>query len=180
MPADTWPTCSISMYVVETLGVATAVSLPETPGTSEKRDFLDVDRLRLLSSASSRPATNPRPASSVVLGKDKRRLQAVEEGDDIDVDAPWIHVDQKAERRRRLMDGSNVFQSGDGFNVYVDGARCLPDNVTITKVTAAALHADRSQVPTENGSAFASLITDTFSPSFDMVLSLLRLSFRRF
>lgn len=108
--------------------------------------------------------------SSVVVGKDKRRqLLPVGEIDDVDIDATWIRVDKAPERRKRLMDTNNLFQAGDGIDAYIDAARCLPENVTITKVTAAALNADRTQVSTENGSVFAAMTSDSYSPSFGMV-----------
>lgn len=108
--------------------------------------------------------------SSVAVGKGKRRqLLSVDETNGVDVDASWIHVDKAPERQKRLMDANNLFQAGDGIDVYIDAARCLPENVTITKVTAAALNADRTQVPTENGSVFAAMTSDIYSPSFGMV-----------
>lgn len=153
------------------LGTSTAAApSAELTGSSVKTDnYLDVDRLRLLSSASSRPGTT-RPVSSVAAGKDKRhQLLPVDEIDDSDADASWIHVDKAFERQKRLMDANNLFQAGDGIDMYIDASRCLPENVTITKVTAAALNADRTQVPTENGSAFAAMTSDAYSPSFNMV-----------
>lgn len=67
------------------------------------------------------------------------------------------------------MDANNLFQAGDAIDVYIDAARCLPGNVTLTKVTAAALNADRTQVPSENGSGFATMTSDVFSPVYGMV-----------
>ncbi|ETW03484.1 hypothetical protein H310_04935 [Aphanomyces invadans] len=64
-----------------------------------------------------------------------------------------------------------LFSRGDGFNVYVDGARSLPDIVTITKVTCFALNADMGNVPPlQDPSAFASLHDNAFSPSFQLGL----------
>lgn len=153
----------------------TALRAAEVPTTADRKEnFLDVERLRLLSSASSRPSSTAlRPASSTSIvggAKEKRRLVPVEEVDgDTDADAPWIHVDKSSERRKRLLDANNLFQAGDAFDVYIDGARCLPDNVTLTKATVAALNGDRSPVLTENGSAFASLTSNTYNPSFGVV-----------
>lgn len=116
-----------------------------------------------------------RPAStSIAAGaKDRRRLVPVDESDsDADVDAPWIHVDKRLERRVHIADASSLFEPGDAFDVAIDSARCLPDSVTLSKVTIAALHANRTQIATANGSAFAVLDSDVHSPSFDLVRAL--------
>ncbi|KAE9328697.1 hypothetical protein PF008_g16116 [Phytophthora fragariae] len=134
------------------------------PSGRPKQDFLDVDRLRLISSASSRPPST-RPRSNLPTTSDRPRLPPFHEDTD-EADEPWIRVDKTAELQRRLLGGSS-FQPGDGFNVFIDGGRGFPDSVTISKVTVAAHHADRTQVVAENGSAFASMASDAFDPTFD-------------
>lgn len=37
------------------------------------------------------------------------------------------------------------FNVGDGFDLYIDGARFLPDNVTVTRVAARIFTSDFSQ-----------------------------------
>ncbi|GMF10672.1 unnamed protein product [Phytophthora lilii] len=137
---------------------------PPRSAHSQKQDFLDVDRLRLLSAASSRPPTT-RPRSNIPATSDRVRLPAFPEDND-EADEPWIRVDNTAELQRRLLAG-NSFQPGDGFNVFVDGGRGFPDNATISKVTIAALHADRTQVLAENGSAFPPATSSAFDPVFE-------------
>ncbi|KAH7460318.1 hypothetical protein KRP22_008428 [Phytophthora ramorum] len=141
----------------------------------QKQDFLDVDRLRLLSSTSSRPPSN-RPRSDISTTGERPRLPPFREDSAAETDEPWIRVDKTLELQRRLLTGS-PFQPGDGFNVYIDGGRGFPDCVTISKVTIAALHADRTQVVVENGSAFASAVSDAFDPTFDAYVEYRQSSF---
>ncbi|KAG7385620.1 Coiled-coil domain-containing protein 17 [Phytophthora pseudosyringae] len=141
------------------------LSVPPPPARPQKQDFLDVERSRLLSSASSRPPST-RPRSNIPLTGDRTRLPPFREDSDAEADGPWIRVDKSLELQRRLLSGS-PFQSGDGFNVCIDGGRGFPDSVTISKVTIAALHADRTQVAAENGSTFAAVVSDVFDPVFD-------------
>ena len=35
-----------------------------------------------------------------------------------------------------------LFEEGDGFDVYVDGARFLPDNITLSKVSVKLMNPD--------------------------------------
>lgn len=90
----------------------------------------------------------------------------------IEADAPWIQVDKAAERNKRASE-SPLFQAGDGFNVLVDAARCLPDNVSITKVTVAALNSDRTRVEALDAVSFSSRAGDVYNPVFDLVRVLL-------
>ncbi|KAF1776916.1 Cleavage and polyadenylation specificity factor subunit 2 [Phytophthora cactorum] len=138
---------------------------PPPSAGPQKQDFLDVDRLRLLSSASSRPPST-RPRSNIPPTGDKPRLPPFREDSNAEADEPWIRVDKTNELQRRLP-GGNPFQSGDGVNVCIDGGRGFPDSVTISKVTIAALHADRTQVAAANSSAFAVPESDAFDPVFD-------------
>ncbi|RHY04375.1 hypothetical protein DYB36_000894 [Aphanomyces astaci] len=64
-----------------------------------------------------------------------------------------------------------LFGRGDGFNVYVDGVRSLPDPVTISKVTCFALNADMTSVsPLQEPSAYTTLQDNASSPSFKLCL----------
>ncbi|ETL28468.1 hypothetical protein L916_18192 [Phytophthora nicotianae] len=130
-----------------------------------KQDFLDVEHFRSLSSASPRPSST-RPRSNIPPTSDRSRLPPFREDSNAESDEPWIRVDKTSELQRRLLGGS-PFQSGDGFNVYIDGGRGFPDSVTISKVTIAALHADRTQVVAANGSTFAVAESGAFDPVFD-------------
>ncbi|KUF87903.1 Lipase [Phytophthora nicotianae] len=132
-----------------------------------KQDFLDVEHFRSLSSASPRPSST-RPRSNIPPTSDRSRLPPFREDSNAESDEPWIRVDKTSELQRRLLGGS-PFQSGDGFNVYIDGGRGFPDSVTISKVTIAALHADRTQVVAANGSTFAVAESGAFDPVFDAV-----------
>lgn len=129
-----------------------------------KRDFLDVERLRLLSSAHTRPVSTTRPRPNTNTTDSTLSSVSEEPG----INTPWIHVDKTLERQKQLVHG-NFFQSGDGFDVFCDGARMLPDAVTLTKVTIAALHCDRSQIVVDNNSQYAALSSTAQCPSFDLV-----------
>ncbi|KAL3657350.1 hypothetical protein V7S43_017669 [Phytophthora oleae] len=141
-------------------------TVPPTP----KQDFLDVDRLRSLSTASSRP---PSTLPGIPPTGDRPRLPPFREDE---ADEPWIRVDNALELQRRLL-GGNPFQSGDGFNVFIDGGRGFPDSTTISKVTIAALDANRSQVAAENGSEFAAVTSNAFDPEFDTYVEYRQSSF---
>ncbi|GMF36588.1 unnamed protein product [Phytophthora fragariaefolia] len=146
---------------------ASVASDPPSSALSQRQDFLDVDRLRSILSSSSRPPST-RPRSNIPNTSDRFRLPTFLE-DAEEVDEPWIRVDKTAEIQRRIL-GGNSFQPGDGFNVMIDGGRGFPDSATISKVTVAALHADRTQVITENGTAFASMLSNAFDPIFDVYI----------
>ncbi|KAG1691303.1 hypothetical protein DVH05_027165 [Phytophthora capsici] len=139
---------------------------PPTP----KQDFLDVDRLRSLLTASSRPSST-RP--ELPPTGNKPRLPPLQENE---VDEPWIRVDKTLEIQRHLL-GGNLFQSGDGFDLSVDGGRGFPDSTTISKVTIAALDADRGQVSADNGSGFADLTSNAFDPKFGTYVEFRQSSF---
>ncbi|TYZ59473.1 hypothetical protein PybrP1_007085 [[Pythium] brassicae (nom. inval.)] len=99
------------------------------------------------------------PPSEVSASADRKENFLDETDSDTNADAPWILADKSAERRRRLVDASNLFQPGDAFDVYIDGARGLPDSVTVTKVTAAALNSDRTQYVEYREKAFSPTLT---------------------
>lgn len=80
---------------------------------------------------------------------------------------PWIKVENPP------YSSDKYFAPGDGFNVYIDGARYLPDCASGTKVTVVALAADLSKVETEEFEAFANLSSPVNSPSYDLVCLLL-------
>ena len=71
-----------------------------------------------------------------------------------------------------------LFNPGDGFDVYVDAARFLPDNTTIPKVVARVMTHDLEFVLMSNGSkqesALCDLTDDVFNPEWK-----LRLEYRR-
>ncbi|CAK4721154.1 unnamed protein product [Aphanomyces euteiches] len=65
----------------------------------------------------------------------------------------------------------SLFARGDGFDVYIDGARSLPDCVTMTKITCFALNSDMSTCnPQQEPTAMATLTSSLFSPSFNLCL----------
>lgn len=119
----------------------------------------------MISAASSRPGS-ARPRTSVTgNAKEKARLPAVDESDSSKL---WLHVDKTLEQQHQQTE-RNYFQQNDGFDLYIDGARCLPDNTTLTKVTVAAKNIDHSVMATENGSSIAALDEDAYNPVFDLV-----------
>ena len=71
---------------------------------------------------------------------------------------PWVKTVLPASARHRL-------QPGDGFDVYVDGARFLPDNVTVSRVVCKVMDPSFGLVGSEFTSA-AALDSETLSPSF--------------
>lgn len=156
--------------------------------TSSGQDYLDLERIRLLSASSSssrRPLSGAvRPRSTLsASGKQQRLgtsavgpmgLQPVREDaafDDQSPTSPWIRVDHSVMRLRQGV--QTPFHAGDGFDVFIDGCRYLPDNVTLTKVTVAALHADRSKISPvypDINSKFADLSSLACHPSFNLCL----------
>jgi hypothetical protein len=147
------------------------------------QDYLDVERLRLLSSSSTTtrpPSGFIRPRSTLsaiprnrIGGGSIGSLPAVPEAsifDDLSPMSPWIRVDKSPDRHRHVVQA--LFQPGDAFDVYVDGARFLPDNVTATKVTIAALHADRSKISpftADSSSQLAVALSEACCPTFNLV-----------
>ncbi|OQR83526.1 hypothetical protein ACHHYP_14578 [Achlya hypogyna] len=76
-------------------------------------------------------------------------------------------VDRDLSVQRRQV----VFARGDGVNVYVDGARSLPDATSATKLTAFAFHADMSQCAAlQETSALSPLTANAFAPDFNLLL----------
>ncbi|DBA01352.1 TPA: LOW QUALITY PROTEIN: hypothetical protein N0F65_001591 [Lagenidium giganteum] len=131
-----------------------------------QRDFLDIERLRMMTSASSRPTTT-RPVSSFPVRANASKLFSLHE--DSEDGLPWIKVDHSTERGERLLQHTNAFMAGDGFNVYVDAARSLPDNMSYSQVSVEALDADRvATIPIDSYRAFASAASDTFNPTFGL------------
>ena len=58
-----------------------------------------------------------------------------------------------------------LFQSGDGIDVYVDGARYLPESVTVTQTVVKAYTADLKKVGSD-ASAACKLDSEFRSPEF--------------
>ena len=78
----------------------------------------------------------------------------------------WLSVNHKQTNRKVYQ----LFSSGDGFDVYVDGARSLPDCVSMTKVTCLAMASDMSPVsPDVPVSGFAQLDSSVYSPMYNLV-----------
>ncbi|ETV85151.1 hypothetical protein, variant 1 [Aphanomyces astaci] len=81
----------------------------------------------------------------------------------------WVECDLYSNPRN--IPPQTLFGRGDGFNVYVDGLRSLPDPVTISKVTCFALNADMTSVsPLQEPSAYTTLQDNASSPSFKLCL----------
>ncbi|KAF0698182.1 Aste57867_11167 [Aphanomyces stellatus] len=81
----------------------------------------------------------------------------------------WVDCDLSSARAAAQ---KTLFAPCDGFDVYVDGARSLPDLVTATKLTCFALHADMSTCAPlqESTTAFASPDETVYSPMFNVWL----------
>ncbi|OWZ13936.1 LOW QUALITY PROTEIN: hypothetical protein PHMEG_00012658 [Phytophthora megakarya] len=138
---------------------------PPTTSFPLKQDFLDVDRLRLLSSTSSRPPSM-RSRSNIPHSGDKTQLTVFREDSKAKTEEPWVRVDKTPELQRLLLSG-NLFLNGDGFDVYIDGGRGFPDSVSLSKVTIAAFHADRTQFVAANGNMLATPMSNIFDPVYD-------------
>ena len=87
---------------------------------------------------------------------------ATEDQDGTD-EIPWIDVDNSKNANTAL------FSTGDAFDVYVDGARFLPDNINASKVTLLALSSDMSALEHENNSTLAQLDSPVYSPEYNLV-----------
>jgi hypothetical protein len=155
---------------------ARMISAGQTPllsSSSDKKDLFEFERGRQLSVTTLSRPLSTRPKTSALM-KDSLRLQVVAETPtESDEEGDWMHVDKSAERRK-LMVQQNLFHPGDGFNVYIDGARCLPDNVSITKVTMVALSSERVQINADGNIGFSNLESDCFNPQYDIVRGLAR------
>ena len=86
-----------------------------------------------------------------------------DEGMNISNKNSWIEVD------RSKFKNTNLFTSGDGFDVYIDAARFLPENLAISKTTVVALHSDMSVHEKEDNAATALLGSNVQSPVYDLV-----------
>uniref|UniRef100_A0A1I8FGW6 LAM_G_DOMAIN domain-containing protein n=1 Tax=Macrostomum lignano TaxID=282301 RepID=A0A1I8FGW6_9PLAT len=73
----------------------------------------------------------------------------------------WIPL----ERRRPPL--RPVFTASDGFDLYLDGCRFLPDTVTITKIRSADCSLGGNQAIGNEISCMASLDSDIYNPEFD-------------
>ncbi|OQS04263.1 hypothetical protein THRCLA_03490 [Thraustotheca clavata] len=81
------------------------------------------------------------------------------------VEAMFLALDNSASRKNRL------FNQGNGVNVYVDGARGLPNTVTITKVTVFAFAIDMTSIsPQRDSFCLTSLDDIAMEPSFNLLL----------
>ena len=87
------------------------------------------------------------------------------EGEDTEI--PWLDVDNS-----KKLD-SQLFVAGDAFDVYVDGARFLPDNVCMSKATVMVLSLDRTALEHEKHWALAELSSPVFNPDFNLVCIIL-------
>ncbi|XP_048587115.1 uncharacterized protein LOC5517188 isoform X2 [Nematostella vectensis] len=67
---------------------------------------------------------------------------------------------------------SQPFEAGNGFDLYIDGARFLPDSVTFTKVTGRVLDRNYEKIGPDI-EVQAKLSSDVFNPEYDC-----RLEFR--
>ncbi|PAA84032.1 hypothetical protein BOX15_Mlig013049g2 [Macrostomum lignano] len=92
-----------------------------------------------------------------------RSLTPSDDSDEGQEDNPpplsWIPL----ERRRPPLD---PFHASDGFDLYLDGCRFLPDTVTITKIRSRLL-TRRYQAIGNEISCMASLDSDIYNPEFD-------------
>eukprot|EP01083_Nonionella_stella_P028698 79072_1 len=69
------------------------------------------------------PCDQPMVKNDVILLSNDVLLDTIQEVSD----RPWIRVENKANTW-------NIFEDGDGVDLYVDGARFLPSNTSITKL----------------------------------------------
>ncbi|KDO35111.1 hypothetical protein SPRG_01178 [Saprolegnia parasitica CBS 223.65] len=80
-------------------------------------------------------------------------------------DSAFLNCDNASQRRRQL------FARGDGVNIYIDGARSLPDCTSVTKATVFAFHSDMTLcTPLGETTATCSLQDNAFTPAFRLLL----------
>jgi len=75
---------------------------------------------------------------------------------------PWINYQDVKNKAK------NKFENGDGFDVYLDGARFLPDNSTVTKVSLKAYTQSGKHIGGDDELAFCDLGGSLLSPKFNL------------
>lgn len=81
-------------------------------------------------------------------------------------DRPWIRLDIDAFQRE-----NDLFEDGDGIDIYVDGARFLPENTTITKMSVILmyqpLNGEKSAISHELQAKYCDATQYCLSPTFN-------------
>ncbi|EQC41155.1 hypothetical protein SDRG_01133 [Saprolegnia diclina VS20] len=80
-------------------------------------------------------------------------------------DSVFLDCDNTSQRRRQL------FARGDGVNLYIDGARSLPDCTSVTKATVFAFHSDMTLCTSlSETSALCSVQDKAVAPTFRLLV----------
>jgi hypothetical protein len=161
------------------------VVMPNPPGNAENAE--DAARLHVCVFKIGNPPSglfgaegSPNVAGAEIQNKqpEEKSATAHEQKEGTDHSAKLVGDDPFIEIVHGSPSSVPLFNPGDGFDVYVDAARFLPDNTTIPKVVARVMTHDLDFVlmsdEKKQESAVCNLTDDVFNPEWK-----LRLEYRR-